>query len=474
MASSFSGGTGRNLIVRMYPTKDDSGYMVRLDNFQAIATRHLETNEWVLTNPAMNRHNVFMSKEAVDGADGMYTKAVQSGAFVLDRLDAQGDYNGTCMLIHAVLRQDDDKALVPDPDTITTLQSGRGQLMTDAKIKSILGLKSYDDPEACAKAFDALVARNNDVARRKAAAIEQAQAREATGPAPQQADAGLVNALGQLPEGNWAARLDYGSDKAATIVPWQGSVGLDATTGDIRSQKAFDFVQTGSYTIEADIAKAIPAVGGHGGRDDAHAVMYFHSDGKGGISAPVRANGKEDTMTGKWDAHRKPEDNMAVLDNAWARTERVRAAKVRMTEQGITPARQGARQDAPAKEAATSTPHQMPSRHKVAPKARTSQPHKAAPAKVAPAHARQAEAPTAQPDRGGERQAAVTPTSSPHVSPSTSAVAQHPAPAHAARQATAAPAPVTRQHTAARAVKQADAPQPTQDGSEMDYDALAF
>lgn len=155
-------------------------------------------------------------------------------------------------------------------------------------------------------------------------------------PAPPQSLPSVVRSLGLMPEGEWCAHQAPGSN-VIDISKWQGGVAINRDDGTIASRKGFDYASTDRYQVHGDLSQAAPFVGGHGGTLGGESVAFFHSTGRGSISAPQNASGHEDNTTGKWLAKRSDEDNMSRLMGAYRRSMGVLDAKSRMVAAGVTP-----------------------------------------------------------------------------------------------------------------------------------------
>lgn len=367
----------RNVIIRAYQTKKHDGYMLRVDNFQAIARRNLASNPNVLANPHLNRKNVFVDNDYMDRLVGAARKDANVLSFHHRNERGTFEYD---MLANVAFDRTDAGAIVPRPESVSPFVSASKPMALQDQAR-LIGVEAIDSAHirGIIQGFGAMCDRNAKVGEMKREALErQGGERQQGGPAPERKASAprtrgrqgrakapaarpvineLTQTLGRLPVGEYVARQQPGSS-AIEVTRWQGSVALNQD-GTFKSERGRAYASPGRKTVVGDLTQALPDVGGHGGTlEGKGTVAFFESDGKGGIGMPT-VRGREDTRTGKWMDNRSPEDNMRTLLGAYDKSMAVRAAKM-----ADAPVRAPQRQEqtAPTHEGhgARQTTHQVP------------------------------------------------------------------------------------------------------------------
>lgn len=343
--------TGHDMLVRAYPAKNGNGYMMHLDVIQ-------EPGPDAVPRTSINAENgrpvsVWMPTRAMSN---MLGRAIVGGGTV-----AVDTNRAVYAAVHGRLRQGENGVLVPDESTLTAVGGKTPEQLLGCDLKDMDQVKARFKEIAATstKAAEQVRAETRRQARTpgvkqavaphagvqgtRQAATPHAKSPKATGAraadaqdARQQKTPSVVLSLELMPEGEWCAHQAPGSN-VIDISKWQGGVALDRENGTIATSKGFDYASADRYQVHGDLSQAVPFVGGHGGTLGGESVTFFHSTGRGSISAPQNAAGHEDNTTGKWLAKRSDEDNMSRLMGAYRRSMGVLEAKSRMVAAGITP-----------------------------------------------------------------------------------------------------------------------------------------
>lgn len=348
--------TGHDMLVRAYPAKNGNGYMMHLDVMQ-------EPGPDAVPRTSINAENgrpvsVWMPTRAMSN---MLGRAIVGGGTV-----AVDTNRAVYAAVHGRLRQGENGVLVPDESTLTAVGGKTPEQLLGCDLKDMDQVKARFKEIAAtsvkaaeqARAETRRQARTPGVKKAAAphagvqgarqAATPHAKTPKATGAraadaqdvrqqdARPQKTPSVVLSLELMPEGEWCAHQAPGSN-VIDISKWQGGVALDRENGTIATSKGFDYASADRYQIHGDLSQAVPFVGGHGGTLGGESVAFFHSTGRGSISAPLNAAGREDNTTGKWLAKRSDEDNMGRLMGAYRRSMGVLDAKSRMAAAGVTP-----------------------------------------------------------------------------------------------------------------------------------------
>lgn len=348
--------TGHDMLVRAYPAKNGNGYMMHLDVMQ-------EPGPDAVPRTSINAENgrpvsVWMPTRAMSN---MLGRAIVGGGTV-----AVDTNRAVYAAVHGRLRQGENGVLVPDESTLTAVGGKTPEQLLGCDLKDMDQVKARFKEIAATstKAAEQVRAETRRQARtpgvKQAAAphagvqvarqtaAPHAKSAKAAGPRatgaqdarqqdarPQKTPA-VVRSLGLMPAGDWCAHQAPGSN-VIDISKWQGGVAINRDDGTIASRKGFDYASADRYQVHGDLSQAAPFTGGHGGTFGGESVAFFHSTGRGSISAPQNASGHEDNTTGKWLAKRSDEDNMSRLMGAYRRSMGVLKAKSRMVAAGVTP-----------------------------------------------------------------------------------------------------------------------------------------
>lgn len=343
--------TGHDMLVRAYPAKNGNGYMMHLDVIQ-------EPGPDAVPRTSINAENgrpvsVWMPTRAMSN---MLGRAIVGGGTV-----AVDTNRAVYAAVHGRLRQGENGVLVPDESTLTAVGGKTPEQLlgcdlkdmdqVKARFKEIAATSTKAAEQARAETrrqartpgVKQAVAPHAGVQVTRQAATPHAKSPKATGAraadaqdARPQKTPSVVRSLGLMPAGEWCAHQAPGSN-VIDISKWQGGVAINRDDGTIASRKGFDYASADRYQVHGDLSQAVPFVGGHGGTLGGESVAFFHSTGRGSISAPQNAAGHEDNTTGKWLAKRSDEDNMGRLVGAYRRSMGVLEAKSRMVAAGITP-----------------------------------------------------------------------------------------------------------------------------------------
>lgn len=343
--------TGHDMLVRAYPAKNGNGYMMHLDVIQ-------EPGPDAVPRTSINAENgrpvsVWMPTRAMSN---MLGRAIVGGGAV-----AVDTNRAVYAAVHGRLRQGENGVLVPDESTLTAVGGKTPEQLLGCDLKDMDQVKARFKEIAATstKAAEQVRAETRRQARTpgvkqaamphagvqgtRQAATPHAKSAKATGAmaadaqdARPQKTPSVVRSLGLMPAGEWCAHQAPGSN-VIDISKWQGGVAINRDDGTIASRKGFDYASADRYQVHGDLSQAVPFVGGHGGTLGGESVAFFHSTGRGSISAPQNAAGHEDNTTGKWLAKRSDEDNMSRLMGAYRRSMGVLEAKSRMVAAGVTP-----------------------------------------------------------------------------------------------------------------------------------------
>ena len=343
--------TGHDMLVRAYPAKNGNGYMMHLDVIQ-------KPGPDAVPRTSINAENgrpvsVWMPTRAMSN---MLGRAIVGGGTV-----AVDTNRAVYAAVHGRLRQGENGVLVPDESTLTAVGGKTPEQLLGCDLKDMDQVKARFKEIAATstKAAEQVRAETRRQARTpgvkqavsphagvqgtRQAVTPHAKSPKATGArtadaqdARPQKTPSVVRSLGLMPAGEWCAHQAPGSN-VIDISKWQGGVALDRESGTIATSKGFDYASADRYQVHGDLSQAVPFVGGHGGTLGGESVTFFHSTGRGSISAPQNAAGHEDNTTGKWLAKRSDEDNMSRLMGAYRRSMGVLEAKSRMIAAGVTP-----------------------------------------------------------------------------------------------------------------------------------------
>lgn len=348
--------TGHDMLVRAYPAKNGNGYMMHLDVIQ-------EPGPDAVPRTSINAENgrpvsVWMPTRAMSN---MLGRAIVGGGTV-----AVDTNRAVYAAVHGRLRQGENGVLVPDESTLTAVGGKTPEQLLGCDLKDMDQVKARFKEIAATSVKAAEQARAETRRQARTPGVKQAAAphagvqgaRQAATPHAKSAKAtgaraadaqdarqqdarpqktpSVVRSLELMPAGEWCAHQAPGSN-VIDISKWQGGVALDRENGTIATSKGFDYASADRYQVHGDLSQAVPFVGGHGGTLGGESVTFFHSTGRGSISAPQNAAGHEDNTTGKWLAKRSDEDNMSRLMGAYRRSMGVLEAKSRMVAAGVTP-----------------------------------------------------------------------------------------------------------------------------------------